>query len=54
MSEVEMYYNKLRQHFPQSVDWKHLHPQQQMQFVQAVNVILSTMQNPARFDGFEI
>jgi len=44
MSEVEQYYTNMSKHFPNSRPWTELHPEQQMMFIQAINMILSIFQ----------
>ena len=44
MSDVERFYESARKHFPASRPWHELHPMEQINVVQAINVILSTFQ----------
>lgn len=53
MSDVETFYYALAEHFGNTTKWQHLHPAQQLQFVQAINSILKVMQQPQGFNGFQ-
>lgn len=43
MSDVELYYKKMQEHFPNSRPWSELHPQEQMIIVQAINMTLQVL-----------
>ena len=42
MSDVEMFYAQIQTKLGGNIPWGSLHPAQQMQLVQAINVLLST------------
>lgn len=41
MSETEQLLEKLQQKLGGNINWGNLHPQHQMQFIQAVNLIIN-------------
>jgi hypothetical protein len=43
LSDVERFYEAARKKFPEALPWKRLNPFQQMQVVQAINMILEVM-----------
>jgi len=43
MSDVEQYYKKMQEYFPNSRPWEQLHPQEQMMIVQAINMTLQVL-----------
>jgi hypothetical protein len=43
MSDVEKYYKKMQEHFPNSRPWHELHPQEQMMIIQAINMTLQVL-----------
>jgi hypothetical protein len=44
MNDVEKFYEAARKHFPNARPFNQLHPMEQMQLVQAINMILSVME----------
>lgn len=40
MSDVEVFYNRVREHLGGKHQWSELNPIEQMQMVQAINIIL--------------
>ncbi len=43
MSDVERFYEAVRKHFPGAKAWNRLTPFEQMQLIQAINLILGVM-----------
>jgi len=43
MSDVEKYYAKMQEYFPQSRPWTALNPMEQMQIVQAINMTIQVL-----------
>lgn len=39
-SDVELFWDKLKEHFPNWKEWHSLHPMQQMQVIQGINSIV--------------
>jgi hypothetical protein len=43
MSDIELYYKKMQEHFPNSRPWSQLNPQEQMMIVQAINMTVQVL-----------
>jgi hypothetical protein len=49
MSDVERFYEAARKKFPSALPWNRLNPFQQMQVIQAINMLLQVMNNDEEF-----
>ncbi len=43
MSEVQMYYEAMRKHFPSAPEWQNLHPQEVQMIIQSINLLLQVV-----------
>jgi hypothetical protein len=43
MSDIQSFYEAARKHFPMAPPWNELHPLEQQQVIQGVNLILMVM-----------
>ena len=44
-SDVELFWDKLKEYFPNWREWHSLHPMEQIQLVQAINMILQVVRD---------